>query len=342
MKITHLLRMAVLLIGAGAALASCATTAPQDSAYAPHDAKFDAFFKALETEAKAKGLDASLLRKAYPAAPAPLASVAKASANQPEFTRTFDAYVGQMLSSVRIARGQELLAQHATELDKVATETGVPQGVMVALWGIESNYGKNQGSTPIIPALVSLAYQSNRAAYFKNELFAALTLAQREGLNPQEWRGSWAGASGQCQFMPSNILRNGRDGNGDGHVDIWQLRGENGEADVFASTASLLLHKGWQAGQPWRILAPEGLLLNGVKINDRGLSDPLPAAQWEKRGLAQTHYKPTDKLRYYQPQAGGPAWMVGPNFQAILNWNNSSYFAFSALSLADTLQQESK
>jgi membrane-bound lytic murein transglycosylase B len=260
--------------------------------------------------------------------------VAKARTNQPEFTQTFATYVGRALAPTRLARGQEKVAENQAILTQIISQTGVPGGVLVALWGLESNYGTQAGNTPIIPALVSLAYSSNRPEYFRKEVFAALQVADKFKLNPRTWVGSWAGASGGPQFMPSNVLAHARDGNGDGKIDLWS---QNNPADVLASAANLLRVKGWQPGQPWRVQAPSELKLGGVELNDRGLSEPLTAALWAKRGVLQTTFQPEDKLRYYRPQPGGPAWLVGPNFQALLNWNNSSYFAFSALTLADTL-----
>jgi membrane-bound lytic murein transglycosylase B len=263
-----------------------------------------------------------------------LPQVTQAEQTQPEFTRSFQAYTGRMLTSTRVATGQNYVQAHADLLQPISARTGVPASVIVALWGLETNYGRIQGNHPVIPALINLAYQSPRAPYFRQELFNALAVVKRTQTPPAQLKGSWAGAMGQCQFMPSSYLAYGTDGNADGRVDIWQT-----PADVFASTATYLRAKGWQPGQPWRIALAQPLQLNGLSVNQRGLSQPQSLAAWRRRGLLlpEQTLPRSSQWQHFQPVPGGPAYLVGPNFQTILAWNNSSYYAYSVLSLADSL-----
>jgi len=300
---------------------------------------FSSFYAQLRRQAQAKGYNPADLDAAFKGKPAPLFSVTKAEGNQPELVRTFEDYVGAMLSSTRIAQGRQNMELHADQLKAAAAKTGVSPSVIVALWGVETNFGKSQGTQPVIPALVTLAWQSPRSSYFRTEVFKALKVADQTGTPTAQLKGSWAGAMGQCQFMPSSYLAYAVDGDNDGKVDIW-----NNTADVFASTANFLRAKGdWQSGQAWRL--PAGHInLGGLKLNNRGLSSAYPLSDWEARGFILPKdirgYTEGSKLRYYRPEQGGPAYLLGSNFDAILKWNNSSYFAFSVLSLADILAQE--
>jgi membrane-bound lytic murein transglycosylase B len=314
-------------------LAGCAAWRPQggDSPQA-QGIKFNTFLVKLEAEAIARGLNADLIRQSYGSqTPAPLPELRKAEQNQAEFTDTLANYTSRAVNPNRVARGRALMAAHATTLAKIEKSTGVPASIVVALWGLESDFGRNAGNLPLLPSLISMAYKSPRSQMFRAEVFAALQLPDTSNL-----KGSWAGATGQCQFMPSNVLKHARDGNADGRIDIWHT-----EADVFASTANFIKHLGYQPKQPWRWRTTEKLNLGGLEINIRGLSEPLTRAAWAKRGLQQSvKVPPTTKLRYYQPEGGTAVYLVGPNYEAVLSWNYSSYFATSVFMLADELAKK--
>lgn len=326
-------------IGLALLLAGCVSLS--NGALSTNEAgvRFTSFYAGLKAEAKAKGYDPALLDAAYGTQPpAPVPQVMTSHKAQPEFNRTFEGYTGPMLSADRVAKARAMQTTYAADLAKAEARTGVPSGLIVALWGIETSYGKAQGGHPIIPALVTLAWQAPapRNTYFKKELFAALEMVKRTGMPPAQLTGSWAGATGQCQFMPSNYLAYGTDGNGDGQVDIWHT-----PADVFASAATLMKANGWKPGTPWRIALNQPATA-ALHLNVRGLSAPHTLAEWKKHGL-KIHPKgfaEGDMFRFYQPQPESPAFLVGPNFEAVLKWNKSSYFAFSALSLADMLTKE--
>lgn len=348
-----------LLILAACLAASCATTPsprthqpkPKKTATAEKPAReplrltqkdqaeFQTFYANLKKEAAAKGHKPELLDAAFGGTPAPITTVLEAEQTQPETTRTFSAYVGPMLSSARIEAAKQHLSDHRRALENISQHTGVPVGTIVALWAIETNFGARQGENPILPSLITLAWKSQRADFFRKEVYAALGVLEKTGMQPAELKGSWAGAMGQCQFMPSSYLAYATDGDGDGKADIW-----NNEEDVFASTATFLKAKGWKASQPWRIPLAGVPNTEGVTVNARGLSDPIPLADWKKRGAKPAPGSSFKNLpsyalsRTYEPEPGGPVSLLGPNFDVLLKWNNSSYFAYSVLSLSDILE----
>lgn len=323
-----MLRATVL---AAALLGGCASV-PE---YIPApDADFNVFYQALKVDVAARGLNPSLLDEAFEGTPAPVQEVLPKLAAQPEFTRTFAQYTGAMLSKTRIENGRQKYIKNIKQLNDIEVDFGVSSSVVVALWGIETNYGKVTGDHPIIPALATLSWKSNRPDFFRKELYAALEIAQKHKKNPRTLRGSWAGAMGQCQFMPTSYLAYAKDADGDGFADIWQ-----NEADVLASAANYLKRHGWQANQPWRVVVTDELDLQGLTINSRGLSEPKPLSEWRRRGYTQSPpgFVEATPLRSYRPQPGGPLYLVGPNFSVILKWNNSSYFAYSVLALAEAI-----
>jgi membrane-bound lytic murein transglycosylase B len=323
-----------------ALLTACATTIPSDMpGKNASGVTFTSFYANLQKEAAAKGYNPADLDAAFAGKPAPINAVVKSEQSQPELVRTFAEYTGAMLSSNRIGQGVSNIREHAADLNSTAARTGVSASVVVALWGIETNFGKVQGEHPVIPALVTLAWQSPRADYFRKETFAALEVLKKTGKQPPELIGSWAGAMGQCQFMPSSYLAYATDGDNDGKADIWGT-----QADVFASAATYLQKRGWKKSVPWRLSVNEGINTSGLKLNSRGLSEPQPLSYWHGRGFQTPKglsLNTSESFRYYKPQDGGPAYLLGPNFSTILSWNNSSYFAWSVLSLADTIEQES-
>ncbi len=202
-------------------------------------------------------------------------SVIELDRKQPEHKITLAQYLKNTLPEARLRKGRELLAEHRALLNEVALRYGVPAQALVALWGIESSFGDNRGDDSVINALAMLAYEGRRAAFFKKEMLEALHIMDEEGGEPSFLQqGSWAGAMGQCQFMPSTYRRYAVDFDGDGRRDIGDHLG-----DVFASMANYLVAEGWQRGMGW---GKEVIVLRPVASSLLGLSAPQERAVWEK------------------------------------------------------------
>src|SRR5690606_1488119 len=165
---------------------------------------------------------------------------------QPEFAQTFGQYLSARLTPDRIRKGRELYQRHRAFLDQLAAQYGVPGQYLVAFWGLETNYGGYLGNMPTLDSLATLACDPRRSDFFTSEFLTALKVMDRESLEPQQMRGSWAGAVGHTQFMPSNYIRFAVDGDGDGRIDLWRS-----EKDALASGANFLNHLGWQEGFRW-------------------------------------------------------------------------------------------
>lgn len=328
------------LAASAALLAGCATL-PGEDTYS--QSEFETFYRSFRMKVQAEGLSGEALDAAFGGSIRPVGAVLSSEKTQPETTRTFREYLASMLSETRRTKGVALMAEHQAALKRAETASGVPASVITALWGIESNFGANQGTHPVIPGLVTLAWKSPRGEFFGREAINALRVAEKERMNPADIKGSWAGAMGQCQFMPSTFLKHAKDGDGDGREDIW-----NNPADVFASAGNYLKALGWQAGKPWRLRAAATVRLDDdkTKFNERGLSEPQTISQWQRWGVVGSGASfsafggPETRTRLYKPLGtSGPLFMVGPNYDVILGWNRSSYFATSVLLLAESLDK---
>lgn len=266
----------------------------------------------------------------------PIQKVIDLDRKQPETKKTFAEYKRNVVNQQRIDRGRQLLLDYAQTLSAVERQYGVPKEFIVALWGIETNYGTNTGGFKIIPALATLAWEGRRAAFFKAELLKALLIVDEGHISASEMKGSWAGAMGQNQFMPSSFFNFAVDHNGDGHKDIWGTRG-----DVFASTANYLASSGWKSGQRWgrRVMLPPGFPAHYIKDKTR-----KPLNEWAKMGLrdAGGGSLPDDSMaaQVVAPDGvAGEAYLVYDNYQVIMAWNRSTYFATSVGLLADALSR---
>lgn len=254
--------------------------------------------------------------------------------SQPEFTQTFADYFQQRVTAERIERGQELLDQHQAFLTDLTRKYGVPGRYLVAFWGLETNFGSYLGKMPTLDSLATLACDERRSEFFTNELMQALALLERESLTPAEMRGSWAGAMGHTQFMPSAYRLHAIDGDGDGHVNLWRS-----ERDALASGANFLVNLGWQKGQRW---GREVLLPDDFPYVKTGLNNSQPVTYWRGLGVSFANGNPIpdiDMQASVLVPAGhsGPAFLVYPNFDVILRWNRSEYYALAVGLLADRL-----
>ncbi|TVQ41344.1 MAG: lytic murein transglycosylase [Wenzhouxiangella sp.] len=253
---------------------------------------------------------------------------------QPEFQQTFAAYLRGRVSAARIDQGRVLLARHRDLLDGLTQTYGVPGHYLVALWGMESDFGRFTGRMPILDSLATLACDARRSDFFRAELITALRLIERESLEPAAMRGSWAGAMGQTQFMPSTYYAHAVDGDGDGRIDLW-----GSPADALASGANLLQSLGWKRGQRW---GREVSLPTGFAYEKSGMEQPRSLTEWAELGVrrADGAALPIADLnaRLLLPMGhAGPAFLVYDNFDVLLGWNRSISFAIAVGHLADRI-----
>lgn len=295
---------------------------------------FTVWLQGLRQEALADGIRAQTLNAAL-ANIVPLDKVLELDRKQPEFTLTFEQYQTRVVNEARIQKGRELLREHEALLQRVSTQFDVPQQYIVALWGIETDFGRLTGGYSVIQALATLAYDGRRSSFFRKELLNALKILDQENIRPAQMLGSWAGAMGQSQFMPSSFLNYAVDFDGDGRRDIWASR-----SDVFASIANYLNKVGWRRQEGWgvRIAPPQGYV-----ATDEDLKSERSPAEWEQRGFVRldgivSSHAPEQRAQLVFPGGPeGPAYLTFPNFKVILRWNRSNYFAVAVGSLADRL-----
>ena len=298
------------------------------------DGDFAHWLAAFRHDAHARGISNHVLDQAL-ANLAPIPRVIELDRRQPEFTLTFDQYIAKVVPDSRVARGRELLAENKDLLANVTSVYGVQPQYIVALWGIESDFGRIVGDFPIVPALATLAYDGRRSAYFRGELMDALMILEHGYADLAHLRGSWAGAMGQNQFMPSSYLRYAVDYHGNGKRDIWSDRG-----DVFASTANYLLHVGWNASEGWgrAVRLPKGF---DSQLADLSVEKPVP--EWNALGVRLPDggllpESPSPASIVMPAGEGGPAYLVYGNYRAILKWNKSIFFATAVGLLADRIE----
>ena len=253
---------------------------------------------------------------------------------QPEFTQTFWGYFNRAVTPWRVQKGQQLYQKYRPLLDQVTQKYGVPGRFLVAFWGLETNYGGYTGNLNTIEALATLSYDRRRSKFFQKELIAALKILDRGDVSFKEMKGSWAGAMGQCQFMPTNVLRYAVDGDGDGQIDLW-----HSQADIFHSMGHFLKALGWHPEENW------GREVKLPKRFDLSLVDGKtlrPLSEWQKMGLrlADGRSLPHADLKaalLLPSDYRGPFFLVYPNFYVIKRWNNSNNYALAVGHLADRI-----
>jgi lytic murein transglycosylase len=248
---------------------------------------------------------------------------------QPEFVRAIWQYLDTAVSSTRIENGRNKLADHRATAEQMEQRYGVPAEILVAIWGIESNYGSNFGSFSALDAFATLAYDGRRRDFARRELLAALRIVDSGDIAADEMIGSWAGAMGHTQFIPSSFEAYAVDGDGDGRRDIW-----GSIADVMASTANYLAKAGWQPGQTWgtEVILPRDF--------DYAQTERRSHAAWAAQGVraASGELPNIDSAAVIVPAgADGPAFMVGPNFRTILRYNNATSYALAVGTLSDAI-----
>ncbi|MBT8765398.1 lytic murein transglycosylase [Metapseudomonas boanensis] len=293
-------------------------------------ASFEEWRSRFRSEALAAGVTPTTFDRAF-AGVIPDPAVIAADRSQPEFTRPVWEYLEGAMSPYRVRKGQSLLAEHSTTLDGIEQRFGVDREVLVAIWGMESSFGQFMGDKSVIRSLATLAYEGRRPAFAHSQLLAALQILQHGDIQPMGMLGSWAGAMGQTQFIPTTYNSHAVDFDGDGRRDIW-----NSSADALASAAHYLQASGWQKDQPWgmQVQLPLGF--------DYALADAdtrKPLAQWQALGVQTGPLAPGlgDEPATLLLPAGhrGPAFLTLNNFRAILKYNNSTSYALAVSLLGE-------
>ncbi|MEC5214836.1 membrane-bound lytic murein transglycosylase B [Polaromonas sp. CG_9.5] len=306
-----------------------ANPTPTESGEATESQKFAQWVAEFSTFASAAGIDGATLHSAFDNVRL-VPRVIQLDQSQPEFTRTVWSYLDNAVSPQRITKGKGKLLQLRPQRDALTERYGVPTEILVAIWGMESNYGGYVGDIPTIDALATLGFEGRREAWARGQLLAALKILQNGDIDRAQMIGSWAGAMGQTQFLPSNFLAYAVDADGDGRRDIW-----GSVPDVMASTANFLASSGWKAGQPWglEVTLPPGF--DHARADD---AVRLPASAWANEGVQPMNRMPlpalTDSSILLPAGARGPAFLVGPNFRTILRYNNSTSYALAVGLLA--------
>lgn len=320
-------------------LIACASTVPATEARDPRDAQLQACLSGHLPAAEAARISRETWHRHMPSLRGDY-SVLERLDFQPEFRTPLWDYLAGLVDDERIEQGQQRLQQHAELLDRIESAYGVPREIVVSVWGVESNYGQNQGRVAILPALATLSCFGRRQPFFRGELFAVLRLLQQGDIPVEQLRGSWAGAFGQTQFMPTTFERLAVDFDGDGRRDLI-----NSIPDALASTAHFLRRSGWQTGRPWgiEVSLPAGFVLEG-----EGRRQKRELQTWTSRGVRAVDGRPLSSalglpgdtpaglVAPVGPQ--GPAFITLRNFDALFSYNAAESYALALGHLADRLR----
>ncbi len=295
-------------------------------------ADFETWLADFRTEAAAQGISAATLDAALTGI-APVERVIELDRRQPEFLQTFSDYLGRRITPARVARGQAMLTEHAALFEAVEQQYGVPKAVLVAFWGLETNYGSTLGSLNIPASLATLAFDGRRSGFFRSQLLDALRIIDAGHVAAADMNGSWAGAIGHMQFMPSTFRAYAVDADGDARIDLWQSL-----PDAMHSAANYLRRAGWRAGEP---VALEVRLPAGFDFRSIGVSQRQPVSAWAALGVlaADGSALPgAGRTAIVLPQGWqGPAYMVFDNFDVVMRWNRSVNYALAVAQMAQQL-----
>jgi membrane-bound lytic murein transglycosylase B len=324
-----------------------AASAQQPEAIAPVPAlplpPFDVWLAELRTEAASRGIRPEILERALTGIE-PLPQVLERDRVQAEFTLDLDGYLRRRLTVATVRTAQQMYKKHRTLVQRIGKSYEVDPRLLIAIWGLESNFGRFAGVRPTVPTLATLAYDVRRGTMFRNELFNALEILNRGDIELERMKGSWAGALGQPQFMPSSYLRYAQDFDGDGRRDIW-----SSQPDVFASIAYYLQQHGWHKSVAWgrEVAVPAGMstVLDGLPRRTEGcrarraMTLPQSLAEWRKLGLTTADKKPLPRadLTASLIRDGRRAFLVYDNYEALLDYNCAHTYALSVALLADRL-----
>ena len=311
---------------------------------------FQSYTAALKAEAQSRGYDQALLEAVFSSLQFH-ERVVSADRSQPEVVETLDTYLPKRVSETRIRMARERYQQYQPQLEEIGKRYGVQPRFIVALWGLESSFGRFQGNYSIPSALATLAYEGRREAFFRTEFFHALDILAQGHIDLENMKGSWAGAMGQSQFMPSSFLAYAQDGDGDGKKDIW-----TNELDVFASIAYYLKRQGWNNSLTWgrEVTLPAGFdaahaIQRGSLARNEWLSrwdaSARSMADWHKLGVRRLNGEalPQREINAALVLPDGPkgrAFLAYDNYKSLMHWNRSYYFVTSVGYLADLIVAE--
>lgn len=299
------------------------------------DAKYEAFIQSLWPQVKAAGISRDLFDRAFAGITEPDQLVLKQAAVQPEFSSTTSAYLEKAVTPIRIDSGQKAKADNSALLAAIEKKYGVDRHVLLGIWGMESNFGRDLGSMPVMRSLTTLLYAGRKKDYAREQLIAAFKILQKGIRTPDKFTGSWAAAMGHTQFIPTSYLSYAVDWTGDGKRDIW-----GSKEDALASTANYLAKAGWLNDRPWGWEVQLPPKFNRALI---GRSKWRTVAEWNKLGIkpatAKSFSAPNAKAFVMIPQGiEGPAFLVTQNFMAIMDYNQSHSYALAVGHLADRVR----
>jgi membrane-bound lytic murein transglycosylase B len=299
------------------------------------DAKFEAFIQSLWPRAKAAGISREIFDQAFAGITEPDPAVLKLASTQPEVTSTTSAYLAKAVTPIRIETGKTEKSDEAGLLGAIESKYGVDRHILLGIWGMESNFGKDLGSMPVMRSLATLMYAGRKRDYARQQYIAALKILQRGVVSPKNFTGSWAGALGHTQFIPTSYLAYAVDWTGDGTKDIWRSK-----EDALASTANYLRKAGWSDSRPWgwEVSLPENF--NRALI---GRSKWRKVSEWEKLGIRPAAGGPfsapsADAFVMVPQGLNGPKFLVTRNFLALMAYNDSHSYALAAGHLADRIR----
>lgn len=305
---------------------------------AENSVPFDVWLDQFKQEALSRGIKPMTLERSFVGVK-PIDRVIELDRSQPEFKLSLDQYVQRAVTKRRITKGRQRYREHQQLFSDIRKRYGVQPQYLLAFWGMETEYGRSTGGFPIIASLATLAYDGRRSQFFRGQLMDALTIVDQGHIEPEKMIGSWAGAMGQSQFMPSTFLKYAVDYDGDHRIDLWSSTG-----DVLASAANYLSQVGWQDHVTWgrEVVVPEG-----IDAALFGYEQSKTLSEWQALGVRKQNGKdlPQRALDAYliQPDgSGGKTFLIYNNFRAILNWNRSEKFAVSVGTLADKIMGAEK
>lgn len=302
-----------------------------------NEVSFEEYVEGLKDEARQNGISELVIKQAFDNVTHKPRAV-KADKNQPEKKLTLDEYIPRAVPDWKVKQAKSLYQKHYADLKEIGDAYGVQPRFIVALWGVESNFGKFTGNYRVIDALSTMAYDGRREDFFRKETMAALQILEQGHIAVEDFKGSWAGAMGQCQFMPSSFLAFAADGSGDGKKDIW-----NSEADVFASAANYLSQSGWDDSYTWgrQVKLPQGF---DTSIQGRSEEKGKYLQEWNKLGVTRYDGRPLPQLDQdikawliAPDDANGRVYLVYNNYNVLMKWNRSYYFALAVSHLADRI-----